>query len=63
MIRYINNIDTYDTGKKVNTTEWRPIYEVRHEAYIKYSKMFAANFIKGCMDNSNKAHNTPREVN
>ena len=51
MIKYINKIDSYDTEKKVNTTEWRPIYEVRYEANIKYSKMSADNFIKGCMDN------------
>ena len=30
----INNIDTYETRTKVNTTKWRPIYEVVDESYI-----------------------------
>ena len=28
MSQYISNIDTYETITKVNTTKWRPIYEV-----------------------------------
>ena len=36
----INNIDTYETRTKLNTTKWRPIYEVIDEAYIKDSKIF-----------------------
>ena len=28
MRKDINNIDTYETRKKVNTIKWRPIYEV-----------------------------------
>ena len=36
----INNIDTYETRTKVNTTTWRPIYEVIDEAYIKDSNIF-----------------------
>ena len=35
----INNIDTYETRKKVNTTKWRPIYEVIDEAYIEESNI------------------------
>ena len=35
MIQYINNIDTYETRTKVNTTQWRPICEVIDESYIK----------------------------
>ena len=34
----IENIDTYETRTKVNTTKWRPIYEVIDESYIKDSK-------------------------
>ena len=39
MSKYINNIDTYETRTKVNTTKWRPIYEVIDEAYIIDSKI------------------------
>ena len=35
----IENIDTYETRTKVNTTKWRPIYEVLDEAYIEDSKI------------------------
>ena len=35
----IENIDTYENRTKVNTTKWRPIYEVIDEAYIKYYKL------------------------
>ena len=28
MSKDIENIDTYETRTKVNTTKWRPIYEV-----------------------------------
>ena len=38
-IQDINNIETYETRTKVNTTKWRPIYEVIHEVYIKESKI------------------------
>ena len=33
----IENIDTYETITKVNTSKWRPIYEVIDKAYIKES--------------------------
>ena len=39
MIQDIKNIDTYETRTKVNTTKWRPIYEVIVQAYIKDSKI------------------------
>ena len=42
----IENIDTYETRKKVNTTEWRPIYEVIDESYIKESNIFPDDFIR-----------------
>ena len=58
----INNIDTYETRTKFNTTKWRPIYEVIDESYIKESKIFSNDFIKECMDNSNEAHDISREV-
>ena len=63
MSKYINNIHTYETRTKLNTTKWRPIYEVIDEAYIKYSKTFSDDFIKEFMDNSNEAHDIPREGN
>ena len=44
----IENIDPYETRSKVNTTKWRPIYEVIDEAYIKYSKILPDDFIKEC---------------
>ena len=53
MSQDINNIDTYETRKKVNTTKWRPIYEVIDEAYIKDSKVFPEDFIRECKNNSN----------
>ena len=39
MSKDIENIETYETRTKVNTTKWRPIYEVIDEAYIKESKI------------------------
>ena len=44
----INNICTYETITKVNTTKWRPIYEVIDEAYIKESNIPPENFIREC---------------
>ena len=44
----IKNIDTYETRTKVNTTKWRPIYEVIDEGYIEESKIFPENFIREC---------------
>ena len=40
MSQDINNIDTYETRTKVNTTKWRPIYEVIDEAYIEESNIY-----------------------
>ena len=51
MSKDINKINTYETRTKVNTTKWRPIYEVLYEAYIKDSKIFSDDFIKERMDN------------
>ena len=62
MRKDINNIDTYETRTEANTTKWRPIYEVIDEAYIKGSKIFSDDFIKECMDDSNKARDIPRDV-
>ena len=42
--------------------KWRPIYEVIDESYIKGSKIFPDDFIKECQNNSNEAHDIPREV-
>ena len=62
MRKDIDNIDTYETMKKINTIKWRPIYEVIYEDYIKDSKIFPGDFIKECKDNSNEAHDIPHEV-
>ena len=44
MSKDIENIDTCETRKKVNTTKWRPIYEVIDEAYIEDSKISPDDF-------------------
>ena len=44
----INNMDTYETITKVNTTKWSPIYEVIDEAYIEESNIFPEDFIREC---------------
>ena len=44
----ISKIDTYETRTKVNITQWRPIYEVIDEAYIKESNIFPGDFIREC---------------
>ena len=43
MIQDIENINTYETITKVNTTKWIPIYEVTDVAYIKDSNIFPEN--------------------
>ena len=63
MSKDIENIDIYETRTKVNTTKWRPIYEVIYEAYMKESKIFPDDFIRKCKNISNKAQFKPREVN
>ena len=45
MSQDINNVDTYETRTKVNTTKWRPIFEVVDEAYIEESNIFPEDFI------------------
>ena len=50
MSKYIDNIDTYETRTKVDTTKWSPIYEVIYEAYIKGSKLFPDDFMKECKE-------------
>ena len=39
MSQDINNIDTYETRTKFNTTKWRPIYEAIDEAFIEESNI------------------------
>ena len=46
MSKDINNIDTYETRKTVNTKKWRPIYEVIDKAYFIGSKKNSDDFIK-----------------
>ena len=46
MSQDINNIDTYETRIKFNTTKWRPIYEVIDETYIEESNIFPEDFIR-----------------
>ena len=62
MIQDINNIDTYETRKKVNTTKWRPIYGVIYESYTEESKIFPEDFIRECKKNPNEALDIPHKV-
>ena len=62
MSQDIKNIDTYETRTKVNTTKWRPIYEVIDEVYIKDSIKKPEDFIRDCKNNSNEARDIPRDV-
>ena len=50
----IENIDTYETRRKVNITQCRQIYEVIDEAYIIDYNIFPDDFIRECKNNSNK---------
>ena len=58
----IEDIDTFETITKVNTTKWSPIYEVINKAYFIGSKNFSDDFIKECKNNSNESRDIPREV-
>ena len=51
----IENIDIFETINQVNTIKWRPIYEVKDEAYFIGSKICSEDFIKECKGNSNEA--------
>ena len=42
----IETIDKYDNRRILNITQWRPIYEVIDEAYIKDSNIFLDDFIR-----------------
>ena len=53
MSKYIEYIDTNESRTKVNTSKWRPIYEVIDEAYIEDSRIFTRDFIRYCKNNSN----------
>ena len=48
MSQYIKTIDKYENIRKVNITQWIPIYEVIDEAYIKESNIFPDDFITEC---------------
>ena len=54
MSQDIETIDTYENIRKVNITQWRPIYDVIYEAYINESNVFPGGFIKECKMNSNE---------
>ena len=54
MSQDIETIDTYENITKFNRKQWRPIYEVIYEAYIKESNISPDDFIKECKINSNK---------
>ena len=54
MSQDIETIDTYETRTKVNITQWRPIYEVIYEAYIKESNIlpdYLSNNVKRIQTN------------
>ena len=61
MRQYIRNIDTYETRTQVNTTKWRPMYEVIYEAYIKNSN-FSLRILSKNVKKSNVELDMPREV-
>ena len=42
----IENIDTFETITKLNTTKWRPIHELLDKAYFIGSKIFSEDCIK-----------------
>ena len=50
----IETIDTYENITKVNITQWRPIYEVIDESYIKESNISPDYFIREYKSNSNE---------
>ena len=54
MSQDIETINTYETITKVNITQWRPIYEVIDEAYIKEYNISPDDFIRECKMNSNE---------
>ena len=54
MSQDIETIDSYENRGKVNITQWRPIYQVIYEAYIKESNIFPDDFIRECKKNSNE---------
>ena len=62
MSQYVNNIETYETRTKVNTTKWIPIYEVIDKAYIKESNIFPDDFIRECKNNSNETQFIPSDA-
>ena len=49
-------MNQYEDRRLVNKTQWRPIYEVIDEDYIKDSNIFPDDFIRECKKNPNK-HN------
>ena len=42
----IETIDKYENRRIVHITQWRPIYEVIYESYIKESNIFPDDFIR-----------------
>ena len=50
----IETIDKYENRKIDNITQWRPIYEVIDEDYIKISNKFPDDFIIKCIQFPNE---------
>ena len=50
----IETIDKYENRRIFNITQWRPIYEVINEAYIKDSNKSPDDFIREYKINSNE---------
>ena len=48
MKKYTETIDKYQNRRIVDITQWRPIYEVIDEYYIKDSNIFPDDFIIKC---------------
>ena len=45
----IKTIDKYENRRMVNKRQWRPIYEVIDEDYIKDYNIFPDDFIRECL--------------
>ena len=63
MNKHIETIDKNDNSKQiVQKTQWRPIYEVIDEDYIKDSNIFPDDFITKCKQFPNKTQKISSDV-
>ena len=62
MSQDIETIDKYENRRIVNITQWRPIYEVIDEDYIKNSNIFPDAFIAKCKQCPKEPQNITSDV-